>query len=83
MEILTVRESPTAATTLISPGLSSWTTQEIEYSWWQYISEIYKQKIKEQPKKFFFFLPDVGGVGDGLRSVHGMSVPITWQQTVA
>lgn len=42
-ETLTVRESPTAATTLISPGLSSWTTHRIK--WMNYISPKHVTRI--------------------------------------
>lgn len=56
-EILTVKESPTAATTLISPGLSSWTAQEVEY--WRlrcFSNKKYIHRTQNKSWTIFFYL---------------------------
>lgn len=66
---LTVIESPTAATTLMSPGLSLWTASNKRHSATSHWKRNSVSSITEP------FSPEVGTVGDGLRSVQAIAVP--------
>lgn len=80
---LTVRESPAAATTLMSPGLSSWTVNIHRRNLWRcticHSLKIYPAYQNETYKcEPTLYSPDVGVELDGLRSSQGISVPVNW-----